>query len=152
LQPHATGPCHRGEEESLAAEQRRLDAAHALDVIAHARIERDETPRIDLERLTRRERNLDHSAARVNEDLAGALELLQDEAFPAKEARANPLREGDGDVDVAPGTQERVLLTEHRLGRQRHRDDLPGMRPGERHAPGLALASEVRDEEAFARQ
>jgi hypothetical protein len=51
----------------------------------------------------------------VNEQLSGPFHLLEDEAFPAKEARAYAPREGNTQVQVAHGTKERILLTENLL-------------------------------------
>jgi hypothetical protein len=48
----------------------------------------------------------------VDENVAGAFEALQDEAFAAEEAGAEPLGEFDVDVDVAGGAQERIALAE----------------------------------------
>src|SRR5262245_55469652 len=47
LQPHLAGPGERREEESLAAEQGGFHLADELDVVAHARLQRDQAARVD---------------------------------------------------------------------------------------------------------
>ena len=54
---------------------------------------------------------------------------------------------------VTDRAEERVLLAEHAGSSSRSRlDDLAGIRPGKRHLPGRAVVTEVRDEEALARE
>ena len=62
--------------------------------------------------------------------LPGALHLLEDEALAAEEAGADPLGEGNAQVDVADGAEERVLLAEQLAGVQIDLDDLAGIRSG----------------------
>src|SRR4029079_17000866 len=97
----------------LAAEEARLDAPHTDNVVRDRFVEGDETPRVDAQALARVERHLDDRSAAVDEALAVAFELLQDEAFAAEEPRADLLRERDIDVHVADRAEKRVLLTEH---------------------------------------
>ena len=51
LEPDPAWPGHRREEQSFAAEQRRLDAADELDVVVDGRIEGDQTAGIDADDL-----------------------------------------------------------------------------------------------------
>ena len=51
-QPDPAGAGHRREEQTLAAEQRRPDAAHELDVVLDRRIEGNETAGIDMSALS----------------------------------------------------------------------------------------------------
>src|SRR5688500_7744865 len=55
LQPDVAGAGQRGEEEPLAAEERRLDLADELDVVVHGRLQGDETAGVHPQRLTRAE-------------------------------------------------------------------------------------------------
>src|SRR5438876_12380735 len=48
LDDDAARACHRGEEQTLASEQRRLDAAHELYVIVDRFIKGDDTAGFDL--------------------------------------------------------------------------------------------------------
>src|SRR5262249_20839674 len=89
-------------------------------------------------------------AAAVNEQPAAAIELLQNEPLAAEEARADLPGKGDVQVEIADGAKKRVLLAEQLLTVEFERDDLAGIRSGERHPPGLPHGAEMCDEEALA--
>ena len=106
---------------------------------------RSRSPGLELQR--------DDGAAAVDEQIAGALHLLQDEAFAAEEAGAEPLRERDAQVDVADGAEERVALAEHLLAvRAAMWMILPGYGPANASFAPAAVAREVGDEQALAGQ
>src|SRR5262249_56887341 len=88
--------------------------------------------------------------AAVDEELAGARHLLEDEALAAEEAGAQPLGERDAEVDVARRAEERVALAQQGLlPREGDVDDLARIRPGERNLRVGARAPEIRDEQAL---
>ena len=55
LDPHLARTGQRGEEYAFTAEQRRLHAAHALQVEIHARGHSHDAPGVDIDALARRE-------------------------------------------------------------------------------------------------
>src|SRR5262245_8017766 len=112
LQPHASRSAHRREEETLAAEERRLDAAHHLDVVAHRRLHTDEAAGVDAQDLARTQVALHERAAGVDEAPAVALQTLHDEALAAEQADAELALERDADRHTLGGDQERVLLAD----------------------------------------
>ena len=79
---------------------------------------------------------LQHRAAGVHEGQAVAVELLHDESLAAEEADREALLEEDAEGDAARRAQERVLLADQRAAElpQVHRQDLAGVRRGERDA------------------
>src|SRR5690242_6181784 len=133
LQPHRSGPRDLGEEESLAAEEGRLDLADVLDLEGHARRQRDDASGIDEERLPGLQLAANDRAAGVHEREPVAVEPLHDEALAAEEADREPLLEPDPERDAARGAEERVLLADQRAAElaQVHREDLAGVRRGE---------------------
>ena len=52
LQPDPAGAAQRGEEQSFAAEQRRLDLADVLNVVVDRRLKRDDAAGVDANRLS----------------------------------------------------------------------------------------------------
>src|SRR5688572_32140079 len=86
LQPCTTRPGQRGEEQSFSPEQRGLDLAHELDVVADRRLERDETARVHAQRLAGCEIDRVQRASGVNEAEPVPLQTLHDEPFAAKQA------------------------------------------------------------------
>src|SRR6185295_12266517 len=102
----------RREEQHLAAEQARLDAADPLDVVIDPFVEGDEAAGVDLQPLAWLELEGHDRPAAVDEELAAAGHLLEDEPLAAEEAGAEPLGERDADVDVAGGAEKRVTLAE----------------------------------------
>jgi hypothetical protein len=133
LNPDAARSGHRREEEPFPAEERGPDAADKLDVVLHRRVERRQASRVHAQLLPGLQFHRDHRAAAVDEDVAGAFQALQDEAFAAEEAGAEPLGEFDVDVDVAGGAEEGVALAENRAVLQRHLQNLARIGPAERH-------------------
>ena len=112
LQPHVAGPGERGEEQALAAEERRLHPADELDVVVDRRLHRDQAAGVDAQRLARLELQLVQHAAGVDEGEAVALQALHDEALAAEQAGADLPLEGDADRDALGGAEERVLLAD----------------------------------------
>jgi hypothetical protein len=81
------------------------------------------------------------------------LQALQDETLTAEDAGAQPLGEGDLDLDAGGGAQEGALLTKESAtdGRQVKRDDLAGVGGGEGRVTLLAaVVGERGDEEGLA--
>ena len=155
MENDATRTGQLDEEQPFAAEQCRFDAGDALDVVVHRRLERHQTARIHPELLARCQIDRVQRPGGVEKGETVTLQLLQDEAFAAEEARADPAGEGDGDVDAARGAEEAVLLREHRTApiTQVERDDLAGerRREGDVGATRPAVA-EQGNEERIARE
>jgi hypothetical protein len=143
------------EEHAFAAEDHRLDAAHAHDVVVHRLRKGHEAARVDVQLLAGCELALDQRAARVHEHQPVAFELLHDEALAAEEAREEALLERDADRHTLRGGQERVLLTDQLAAEvvEVEREDRAGVGRRERDA-GLAaaLVREHRGEQALARE
>src|SRR5581483_536218 len=106
LQPDAARAGQRGKEQPFAAEQHRFQVARPLDVELDVLRERDDAAGVHAQPLAVVQLALDDAAAGVDEGHAVALELLQDEAFAAEEAGAEPLLEGDADPGAEGGAQE----------------------------------------------
>src|SRR5262245_46114909 len=140
LEPDAPGTLQRGEEEPLAAEERRLQFPDELDVVFHRWLERHETAGVDTKRLPRRERALFEGAARVDEDPPVALQPLHDEPLAAEQSDAEAALEGDPDAHALRRGEERVLLRDDLAAelRQVHRLDLSGVGRRERGPPLVA--------------
>src|SRR5206468_12444820 len=51
LQPHLAGTAQGREEQSFSAEERRLHAAHELDVVVDRRLQRDQATRVNAQCL-----------------------------------------------------------------------------------------------------
>jgi hypothetical protein len=84
-----------------------------------------------------------------------SIEALQDEPFPAEEARADASVERDAHLDAEGGAQEGVFLRDDAVPPllQVDRQDLAGVRRGERDVAALAaVVRERRDEEGVARE
>lgn len=88
----------------------------------------------------------DDGAAGVHEGFAVAGELLQNEAFAAKQAGPELLVEVQADLGAAGGGQETVFLHDEALGQraQIDRNDGAGVR-GREGYPALAVATPVRE-------
>ena len=83
----------------------------------------------------------------MHERHAVALELLEDEAFAAEEARPQALGEGDADPRSLGRTEECVLLAQQGAAVPGHidRENLARVRGGEGHtALAAAVVGEVR--------
>ena len=122
------------EEETLATEESVLNAPHQLNVVVHARLDRDEAAGIEFQCLTGRQGAFHQSAAGMDERYAIAGQSLHDEPFTAEQADADFLLKGDTDLHAARGAEERILLTNEfaaELG-QVHREYLAGERRRER--------------------
>ena len=119
LKPNLAWSGEACEEEPLSAKNSRLDAAYELDVVGHARLERDDTTGVDAKMLADVEPALDGRAAGVQKSQAVTFEALHDKAFSAEERHANLLLKRDADRDAFGRAQERVLL----------RDELPPILP-----------------------
>src|SRR5207342_564013 len=96
--------------------------------------------------------HLDNRAAAVNEDVARALEALENEALSTEEPRPQTLGELDVDVHLSGGAEKRIALAEHGAVLQRHPDDLARVRSAERDLGRGGVAAEKRQEEALARE
>src|SRR5581483_5838197 len=110
-------------EQPFSSEQRVAKTADELDVVRHGIGHRDDAACVDAQLLTRGEIEIEHVAARVQKDEPLAGDLLQDEALAAEESRAELLREGDGEIDVADGAEERVALGKNGVAVQLERKD-----------------------------
>src|SRR5687768_8668181 len=98
------------EEETLSAKERGFHAGHHLNVVSDAVFHRDETARVNAQRLAGSELHLRQRARRVEEREAVAVEALQDEPFAAEEAGSDAAVERDAHFDPEGRAQERVLL------------------------------------------
>src|SRR5262249_53589765 len=107
LDPDAPRTGQRREEQSFAAEDRRLDAADELDVVVDGRTERAQTAGVAAQLLARRELHRNDGAAAVDEHVAVAFETLQNESFAAEKPRAEALGELDVDVDLPRRAEKR---------------------------------------------
>ena len=101
LKNDASGAGELNEEQPFPTEQRCLDARHALNVVVDRRLQRDETAGVDTQHFTGNEIDGVQRARRMEKREAIARELLQNEAFSAKEARADAFRECHGDINAA---------------------------------------------------
>src|SRR5262249_19547422 len=152
LHPDAAGTGHRRKEQPFSAEERRLDPADELDVVADGGIERHEAAGVHAQALSGFQLDRDDRAAAVDEHVAGAFEPLEDEAFAAEEARPEALGELDVDVDVPGRAQKRVPLAQHGVAGQRHPDDLSRVRTAERDLRARRRTAEEREKQALARE
>ena len=101
---------------------------------------------MDKEPLVLREVALDDLAREVEEDRAGAAQLLQDEALAAEEAGADALLPGDRQRYRFLGAQKGFLAADHRLaGGELQRLDRARETRREGDMP-LAACSEIGDE------
>jgi len=82
LQPDPSRAGEVGEEQALTTEERRLDAAHELDVVANTGLQRYEAPGVDPKRLARFQVHQVDRAAGMEEREPVALEPLHDEPSP----------------------------------------------------------------------
>src|SRR5262245_53423398 len=112
LQPDATRPAQRREEQTFAAEQRALHSADHLDVVIDRRLKRDDATGVHADDFTRREFAFVNRAARVNERKAVALQALQNETFAAEQSGAEAFCERDAEAHTFGGAKERVFLRE----------------------------------------
>src|SRR3990172_6580679 len=112
LEPDLAGARHARVEETLAAEDRRLDASHELDVVGVRGLERHETAGVHPKVLAGAELLLHDGASRMEKCEPIAFEALHDETFTAEEADSDLLLKRDADRDPLGGAQKRVLLAD----------------------------------------
>ncbi len=147
-------PGQGGQERAFAAEEHGLEVAGHLDVVADTRREGDQASGVDSQGLTL-QMLLDDRAARVDEDLAVALQPLQDEPLAAEESGSETLLEGDADTGALGRTEKGVFLAKElaAVRGQIHRDDLAGIgrREGDMFL-ALSLIGEVSHEDGLTRQ
>ena len=149
LHDHAARACHRSEEQSFAAEDRGLDAAHELDVVLHGFVEGDDAARVHLELFARAKSELHEIAAAVDEDRSGSGEPLEDEAFTAEEPGAELLDKRDVELHRGLREQEAVALHEHGLSRREvERLNAARIVRGETHLT-IAIRAEVGHEQGL---
>src|SRR5437762_8242269 len=152
LQPDAPGAGQRGEEQSFAAEERRLDPADKLDVVADRRLQGDDAAGINAERLAgQKVEGMQHPAG-MDEAEAVAFEALHDEPFAAEQPHAEAPLKRDADRHATCRAEKRILLADQRAAQllQIHRQDLSRIRRRERDVLlAVALVGEDRHEEAF---
>ena len=144
LEPHVAGPAQPREEHAFAAEDHRLHAADADDVVVDGLRQRDEAARVDVQLFAGFELALDERAARVHEHEAVAFELLHDEAFAAEQAGEHALLKRDADRHAFRGGEERVLLADQLAAdasRDRARGSCRGRAPRTRRAPCRCLCA-----------
>src|SRR5688500_6636346 len=98
LQDRFARAAQGGEEQSFAAEQRVLESADEFDVIGHGLFEGHDTAGVNLQYVARAQVEVNKIAPAVDEHTARAGQLLQNEAFPAKDSGPHPLGEGDSHV------------------------------------------------------
>src|ERR1700741_4202119 len=113
LQDHVTGSGQCREEETFTTEEGVLETAHVLNVVVDSVTQEDEAAGNDAHLPPRLEADPQHVPAGVEKNEAVAGQLLQDEAFPAEQSRAESLRECDGEIDVADAAEECVALGEN---------------------------------------
>src|ERR1044071_10267155 len=139
-----------GVEQSLAAEECVAESADELDVVVDSVGHRHDAAGVDAHRLARREVELEHVAAAVQEHESLSAQLLQDEAFAAEESRTESLRECDREIDVADRAEGRVSLTKNRVAAQLDRKNLARDRIREREPPVAGVAAEDAHEHRLA--
>src|SRR5206468_754508 len=100
LQDDATWPRELRKEQSLAAEERGLDAGHHLNVVVHRLFQSDETAGVHAQRFSLRQLRLGQCARRVQKRETVASEPLEDETLASEESGADSPVEGDADVDT----------------------------------------------------
>src|SRR5690349_6701219 len=86
LQPDLARTAQRREEQAFATEERRFHSADELDVVVDARLEADDTARINAKGLVWGQCALEERAAGVDECPAVAVETLHDETLAAEQA------------------------------------------------------------------
>jgi hypothetical protein len=149
LEPDAAGTHQRGEEDAVATEDHVTDAGNALDLEADAGLEGADVAGMDAECLA--------GGQVFDDDLAGELQpgdslpvdLLQEEAVAAKDARAEGLLKADAKLYASCGTEEAVTMDEVLVaGTDFDGDDMTGDACGKgyltRGADGTILRHEER--------
>src|SRR5262245_16180360 len=106
LQPDATRPRQRREEQSFASKERRLDTAHELEVVVDRWLHRDDAAGVDAKRLACLQvERVDHAAS-VREAHAVAVEAFHNEPFASEQADSQAPLKGDADRDATRGAEK----------------------------------------------
>jgi len=93
LNQDVAGTGQSRQEQSLATEQRGLDAAHELDIIDYGHIEGHDAAGVHLEGLARLEVKFNEIAASMDEHGAWSCELFQDKPLTSEESGPEALHE-----------------------------------------------------------
>src|SRR5260370_6551853 len=110
LQPDATRPRQRGEEEATAAEERVLDSGHSRDVELHRFLVHADVAGVHAQGVARLQVVGHHLAVQLDPRLALSLETLHPESRAPDNARAQPLLEADRKLDPDRGAHETAPL------------------------------------------
>src|SRR5437867_4430373 len=105
LEPNLSRALKAGKEDPLAAEKRRLDSSHELDVVVHAGLEGDYASCVHAQGLARFQLQRVDRASGMDEAKTIAFQFLHDKPFSAEETHAHLLLKCDPDRDATGGAQ-----------------------------------------------
>src|SRR3984893_9300913 len=110
LQPHSPRTGESSKKESVAAEERVLDAGNGGDAELNRLLVHAHMAGVDAQGVTRLEIVGDDLAAELNPRLALSCQTLHAEAGPAKQTGAQPLLETDRELHAGGCTHEPMAV------------------------------------------